>query len=401
MLKHLKAQTDYLRKYYIFNTVLVFWLLFIPLKNTFYEASIILMILMFFYHIVTFKTHKTLHLIIQSCKDIFITLSIIMVSMLFSSILGLDVLGNLIDLLKFFYRYVMILFILLYFYHYHFFDKHFIVLCLLSILTLYALDGLYQYVTHYDLFFHKSLNGQGLTGPTFNRNIFGLLMFIYCSLLLFLLLRYEQKKHSYLFYIFFTLGLFMLSLSLSRASWTAFATFTILYILINAKNILISKKNLLLVLCMTVTIFILFHFNQTLLNRFQTLIQGSDSGRIIVWKYTLDLISNSLWFGYGVDSSLTLFTTAVKRVHNMPLEIALYFGIFGVISYSLFFGIIYKIIYFTKQYYYAFFLTAYLVLLQFDGSLANSKLHLSYLILLVFFISTHIVDQISNAKASL
>ncbi|MDD2385146.1 MAG: O-antigen ligase family protein [Sulfurospirillaceae bacterium] len=373
------------------------WILFIPLKNTLYHISVISMILMFVYHVIQFQTYKILGAILTQTRGLFIGFGIIMLSMLISSLLGINPLQNLVDLLKFFYRFVAVLFILFYFYHQKFFSRKFLVTIILVTLTLYALDGLYQYITHYDLIFHKPLEKGGLIGPTFSRNIFGLFMAGYASLLFYSIATYKITEHPFLLKSIFT-GLFALSLfllfhSLSRASWLAFATFSILYTLFNAKQIFLSKKNLLFLGLLIIGTFTIFYFSPTLIHRFDSLIQGQDSNRFIIWKRTFDLVKNSLWFGYGVDSSITLLKISVMHVHNMILEIALYLGIFGIIGYAVLLGSVYKTIYIIKQYHYAFFLTSYLILLQFDGSLVNSKLHVSIFIVYLWFIYSHIIDK--------
>lgn len=391
------TQRDYLKDFHLFQGMLILWILFIPLKNTFYEISIIGMILMFIYHVLQFKTYKILVAILAQTKSLFVGLGIIMLSMLTSSFLGIDLFHNLVDLLKFFYRFVAILFILLYFYQQQFFGRKFLITVIIVTLTVYALDGLYQYFTHYDLLFRKAISNGGLTGPTFSRNIFGLFMASYATLLFYIIFNYQINKYFFILNntlgCLFTLSLFLLFHSLSRASWIYFVTFILLYTFFNAKKILFSKKNILLLVMMVITTITIFHFSPMLNNRLETLVHGADSGRINIWKQTLNLISNRMWFGYGVDSSLVLLKTTAKRIHNMTLEIALYFGIFGLISYTFLLGIVYKTIYLIKQYHYAFFLTSYLILLQFDGSLVNSKLHVSIFIVYLWFIYSHIIDK--------
>lgn len=392
------TKRDYLKDFHLLQGMLFLWILFIPLKNTLYQISVIIIILMFVYHIIQFQTYKTLRIIFTHTKSIFFGLGMIMFSMLISSLLGLDPSKNFIDLLKFFYRFVAILFILLYFYQQQFFNRKFCVTVIIITLTLYALDGLYQYVTHYDLLFHKPLEKGGLIGPMFSRNIFGLFMACYASLLFYSMVTFQTIRYSFLLktilvFLFF-LSLFLLFHSLSRASWVAFAIFIVLYALFNAKQILLSKKNLFFLMLLLAGVFALFDFSPALMNRFQSLLQGQDANRFAIWKETLALISHRLWFGYGVDASITLLKISVKHVHNMILEIALYLGIFGIIGYAVLLGSVYKTIYIIKQYHYAFFLTSFLVLLQFDGGLVNSKVHLSIFVVYLWFISSHGIDTI-------
>lgn len=389
---------DYLKDFHLFQGVLFLWILFIPLKNALYEICTITIIFMFICHVIQFKTFKKILLIVSYTKKIFLGLFFIMFCMLLSAFLGETIENNLIDLVKFFYRFVAILFILLYFYQQHLFSRKFIINATIVTLTLYAFDGFYQYITQYDLFFNKPLENEGITGPTFSRNIFGMIMAIYTTLLFYILctsenIRTRFLQHSILISLFL-LSLFLLAHSYSRASWLFFVTFISFYIINGIQNSLFSKKNLLLLVFLGVSILIIFYFSPAVKYRFDALLNGESSNRFIIWKETFTFVENNLWFGYGVDSSsYILKNTTANRVHNVILEILLYLGIFGLLSYILLFKIIYKMIYHIRQYHYAFFLTAYLVLLQFDGSLVNSKLHLSYFILLLFLILTHVVDQ--------
>lgn len=394
---------DYLKKYNLLKIALVAWILFIPLKNTLYQVIVVLILFMFLYHAITFRRFQTLLTIFKHSKDLFVAFGIILLSMFISALVGMDTAGNLADLVKFFYRYIAILFILLYFYHEQFFSRKFLLSAIFFMFTFYALDGLYQYFIQYDLLSHKPLEGGGLTGPTFSRNIFGLMMAIYSSLLFYTLLHYQPKKYSLALYFilvsFFFLSLFLLFNSLSRASWVSFIVFIGLYSIFNMKKILFSQKTLLLFLVMTFIIFIIFYTNSSLLARLNELLQGNDANRFSLWKHAITFIKEHLWFGYGVNSSLTLFENlAAGRVHNMFLEIALYLGLFGTSAYIFLFIHIYKTIYTIKHHYYALFLTSFLVLLQFDGSLVNSKIHVSFFIIYLLVIYSHTLDNNTNSR---
>jgi hypothetical protein len=80
-------------------------------------------------------------------------------------------------------------------------------------------------------------------------------------------------------------------------------------------------------------------------------------------------------------------------IHNVTLEILFFLGTVGLIVYLNFFRVIFKYILLTKQYIYGFFLIAFLIMLQVDGSLIYSKLDLSILMILLFFIYSYKIDS--------
>lgn len=394
-----KYPIDYLKKYHLFSSMLFLWILFIPLKNTFYQVSVICLILMFVYHLVVFKTYNSIFIpLLKHLRGLFVSFGVILLSMLISSLVGIDTLNNLGDVLKFFYRYIAIIFIVLYFYSQHFFDKKFLITIVCLSLSIQALDGMYQYFMHYDLLLNRGLESGGLTGATFSRNIFGFMMAIYTSLLFYLLVNYQPNKHPIIqksiLFIFFLISLFVLLHSFSRASWVSFAVFLLLYCITYMRKNLFSKKNLFIFISVGLVIFVIFSTNPLLMNRLHELLQGSDANRFTLWRHAIGFIKEHLWFGYGVNSSLELFKNlAAGRVHNMFLEITLYLGLLGLFGYILLFAHIYKTIYSIRKFEYAIFVTSFLVLLQFDGSLVNSKIHLSFFIIYIVLIYTYLIDR--------
>lgn len=391
-------QLDYLKKYSIFQSALIVWIVFIPLKNTLYELSVLGMNLMFIYHVITFKTYEAVASIFKQTRALFIGFILIILSMFISSPFGLNFLANSLDLVKFFYRYVMLVFVLFYFYSFGFFTRKMVLTTIVCSLTIYSLDGLYQYFAQYDLLFHKPKEGGGLTGPIFSRNVFGLFMSVYASIVLYLLLQHKNKASSYVLYLtlsgLFFIALFNLSYSFSRSAWLAFIVFIVLYCLINIKKILFSKQQLLIFIILILGVFAIFVTNHNLMHRFYQLLQGYDANRFVIWREALNFIKESIWVGYGVESSVILMkNSAANRIHNMFLEIAFYLGVLGLISYIYLIGTIYKTIYITRQFHYIAFLTAYFVILQFEGSLVNSKISLSLFILYVWFIFSHLFER--------
>jgi O-antigen ligase len=380
------TKTDHLRKYNIFNFVLFLWILFLPMKNSVYQISVVLMVIFFIYHSVTFKSFDRIKVILKNEKSIFIAFGFILLSMILSSIIGINTEDSLKETFKFFIRYILIFFVLLYFYDQKFFSKETLLKVIIFSLSIYALDGLYQYITGYDFFKHLPLMGRGLTGPIFNRNIFGFIMAIGTIISFFIIMESSNKRYFIISLILLLLFSFNLFFSLSRASWMFTGTTIVLTIIYTIFSGQLTKNKILLFSTLALGILLLFTTQDDLSKRFFLLIEGNSSNRFEIWLDTLPYIKESPFFGYGIDTFTMLVTNKVSGIHNSTIEILLFLGIFGLITYINLFRIIFIKAFFSKKYYCIFFLLGFLLLLQFDGSLIYSKLNLSVLILILFFI---------------
>lgn len=393
------SRVDYLKKYYIFNSVLIIWIAFIPLKDAFYQISVVLMPLMMIYHIKVFQNMHTVRLILKEQKSIFIVFGLIVLSMIISSILGINIWHSLLETLRFATRYMLILLVLLYFYKNDFFTTRFVIKVIVISLSIYALDGLYQYFVGYDLFKANPLMGGGLTGATFNRNVLGMFMAI-GSIITFSLLFYNDCKNIYCKYgifILFLLMIFDLLFSLSRDSWLFFTIYIILFVPYIYKKNLLTKKRLVMSLLVFLLVPLLFVSNDILMIRLHALLNGDSSSRFEIWREVLPYIRENILFGYGIDTYKTLLANGVAGVHNSILEILLFLGSLGLIIYLIFFRVIFLEVYKLKVYEYGFFLLSFLFELQFDGSLIRSKSHLSILVIALFFIYANNIKKREEA----
>lgn len=382
-----KVQVDYLKKYYIFNTILVLWIAFIPLKNAIYQGSVVLMILLFIFHSIKFQNYKVVKEIVQKNKIIFMALLLIFVSMVISSLLGVNTKDSLSESFKFLIRYVLIFLVLLYFYYHNFFTRQFLITIVMISLGIYAFDGLYQYINGVDIFKGLPLHGAGIVGPLHNRNVFGFIMAIGAIISSTILVYniYENKIVKFLIAGLFFLMLFNLFFSMSRASWLFFTIYIVSLVFYGVYSKRISPKVLYLFLAGIAIAILLFFTNESLISRFNSLLEGNSSGRFDIWKSVLPYIYDKFLFGYGIDTFTTIVTDKYAGVHNLTLEILLFLGLFGLFVYTYFFYVIFVHIYKIGLYEVAFFLVGYLTLLQFDGSLVYSKINLSVLVIVLFF----------------
>jgi O-antigen ligase len=390
-----ELKKDYLKEYKIFNFILFLWIAFMPMKNSIYQASVVLMIIMFIYHIKVFNSIDIIKNIIIENKSIFIAFSFIFISMIVSSLLGVNVSSSLLDSIKFVYRYIVVFLLLLYFYKMNFFTKKLIIIFIVSSLSIYALDGLYQFFIGVDFFKNNELFNNGLTGPIFNRTIFGFIMSI-LAIIVFSILFNELSKNSYLYKInivIFILALFNMLFSLARASWVLFGVFAILLMIYNLKNNKIKTQHIYMFLAIVIFAIILFLTSDELMTRMKLLLSGYSTSRVDLWLKTLPYIYNNIIFGYGIDTYVMVVKDNFAGIHNVTLEILFFLGTVGLIVYLNFFRVIFKYILLTKQYIYGFFLIAFLIMLQVDGSLIYSKLDLSILMILLFFIYSYKIDS--------
>jgi uncharacterized membrane protein len=138
-------------------------------------------------------------------------------------------------------------------------------------------------------------------------------------------------------------------LTLTRKVWLSLIFVYMIFLIIQ----LIFDKNLhsritysLSLIVFTLSALIIAIFVAANLDSNQALSSHSTQERLYEWRYYLNLFSNSRWtellFGHGVLQAFFHETTTFKPVliDNVFIAIFLYSGLFGLISYSLFWGAI-------------------------------------------------------------
>jgi O-antigen ligase len=274
-------------------------------------------------------------------------------------------------------------------------------------LSIHSLDGLYQYLTGFDLLKHKAPDAPTylLTGAVYQHNPFGVFMSIGASLSLVLFfdkINYTIWKYEKtLYFALLILFLFTLFHSQSRAAWLMFSFFTFGYLGLYLKNNGIDKKLFFTILSITLFATLLFLFDTNLSHRLSLLIEGNSAGRTsVIWPFTIEKIKESPLLGYGINTYKLFKEHCCNGVHNLSLELLLYTGIVGfLIMYSL-------IILTLKEGFknakalYPLLLLSYILLLQFDGSLITSKVHINIFIVMLFFIYTSKIVKQNNIQNS-
>ena len=162
----------------LLNFLLLIWILSIPFKNSIYQMSTVLIMVYFLVYLVKNRDFIYLKEIIIKYRDLIIIFLLIILSMTISNFLNETSKTDAWRIMfSFIYRYAFIFFILIFFYSKNFFSRKQLFIYILLSLSIQSLDGLYQSIYGYDVFLHnKGSIIKGLTGGTYNRNIFALFM---------------------------------------------------------------------------------------------------------------------------------------------------------------------------------------------------------------------------------
>jgi O-antigen ligase len=347
----------------IFQSILFLWILSIPLKNALYQVSTALIVILFFIHYFYYKQKDFLLEILTTYKKLLIVFLLFIASMTLSTLLGISDKSELLEIFKYIYRYVFIFIILLYFYKQSLFSRQWLLSVIFIVLCINSLDGIYQYFTGIDFIANKTPDGSSLlTGAVYHHNPFGLFMAIgaIMSLVLFF------DKHNYTIFkydkiMYFTsliMFFFTLFHSQSRSAWVMFGIL---------------------------------------------LLQGNSSGRTTqIWPFTIDKIVNSPIFGYGINTYKILASGSPAGhhagVHNLTLELLLYTGVAGFLIFLYLIGITLKESLTDTKIIYFILFSSYMILLQFDGSLIDSKVHLNIFIFILFFIYSFRLERRTSSS---
>lgn len=373
---------DYFKYERIFiNIVLCIYVISIPFKDVFFQSSIVLLILSFF--VIVFRENDFLDFI----KKIKILLYFF-VAILFS--MTISNLSNdfswLMDSLKiqfsYFYRYMLIILVLLYFFEKKIFSKNFFLIYLLISLLVQGIDGIFQSLEGYDYF--KQIKGNliiGLTGVTFNRNAFGFLMGIGVILSLYFFNINDLYK-KYIGIITISIFIFCTIFSYSRAVWVSLCIVLFIYLFINFR--VINKKIFFFFSFIFIFIFILFFSIDTLNNRLTSLFMMNSSNRDTIWLFTINLIEEKPFLGWGLASWSFIGLKNYSSVHNSLLEIILILGLFGFVIYFVFFVFLMREILYFKDFKSLYILIFFIVVSLFDQNVFTGKIFLSCFSLLIF-----------------
>lgn len=385
----------------IFQIILFIWVFSIPLKNSLYQISTVLIILLFLIHYFYTKQKDFLLEVFTTYKKLLIVFFLFTASMLLSTLLGISMKSEILGIVKYIFRYIFILIILLYFYKQSFFSKKYLLSTIFIVLLIHSLDGIYQYFVGVDFIVNKLPDDSpsySLTGAVYQHNPFGLFMAIGASMSLVLFFDKNNytifKYDKIIYFISLLMFLFTLFHSQSRAAWVMFGVFSLGYLFLYIKNNGMDKKLLYTLFSLLVVSVLLFLIDDSLSNRLIQLFQGHSSGRTtVIWPFTIDKIIDSPIFGYGINTYKLFPHHCCNGVHNLFLELLLYTGIIGFFIFTSILLLTLKESFTKSKMVYFILFLSFIVLMQFDGSLIDSKVHLNIFILLLFFIYSFRLDK--------
>lgn len=377
----------YLNIQNLFNLLLLIWCIFIPFKDAIYQISTALIILFFITYVLINKDYKYLKNIILRFKELVIAFSLVILSMTISNIIN-DVSNTdawRIELM-FILRYALIFVILIYFYSKNFFSKNNLIIFIVISLTTQCFDGVYQAVMGYDLF--KNNIGSlelGLSAATSNRNTYGFLMGLGVFItFIYILKRSKINLNSFLIFICFIMFSFTTLFSYSRAVWISLVLCICLYLLSQFKHIKFTNI-VYVILFFSVISYLLINVD-SLSNRLTALISFNTSGRDIIWLKAIDLIKERPLLGWGLDTWKINGALNYAGIHNSILEIIFFTGFFGLIAFFSLFYIILKSVFLNKQWELLFIVLFLFITSQFGNSVFKSKIFLSVITIVVFYI---------------
>lgn len=380
-----------MRKYFnfknIFNVILLIWCISIPFKNAVYQISTVLLILYFIFYIVTNKDISFLKEILLKFKKIFFAFSLILVSMSISNTIN-DVSNT--DAWKlelmFILRYALIFLILIYFYSKDILNKNTFLIFIFISLFIQAGNGIYQSIFGYDFFANNIANLRtGINGAIGNRNTYSFLMGLGFILSFVCFIRKDNTRlvNSYLSVLLLTF-IFLILFSYSRAVWVALFVGFLIYIVSQARFLKI--KHFIYVSIFFCILFLIFLNIDSLSNRMNQLFILNTSNRDLIWLKSIELIKEKPIFGWGIDTWKINGAVNLNGIHNSILEILLFTGVFGLISFLGFLYITIKHIFKNKQWELLFIITFLFITSQFGHSIFKTKIFLSVTTIMMFYI---------------
>ena len=370
-----------------FNIVLLIWCISIPFKNAVYQISTVLLILHFIIYIIINKDSNHLKELLYKFKKLIFAFSLIILSMTISNFIN-DV--STTDAWKlelmFILRYALVFIVLIYFYSKDIINKKNLTIFIIISLFIQSSDGIYQSIFGYDFFANNiaSLN-TGINGAIGNRNTYSFLMGLGFIISFVCLIKKSNTIliNSYLSILLATFT-FLILFSYSRAVWVALFVGLLIYIVSQSKYL--KVKHFIYLLIFLCIVFLIFMNIDSLSNRLEQLFRLNTSSRDKIWLKAIELIKEKPFFGWGLDTWKINGAVNLNGIHNSILEILVFTGVFGLIS---FLGVLYitiKHIFKNKQWELLFIISFLFITSQFGHSIFKTKIFLSVATILMFYI---------------
>lgn len=378
------------------NITILIWLISIPAKNSIYHICTALIVMLSIYSLCTQSDSikSSLKIFYRKYIDIIFALAMIIVSMAISNCFSdLTTIENWLSLGKFLYRYIFILFSLLYLYEKHCFSTFDLNTYVFIALSICSIAGIYEASMNFG-------SETSISGFVYNRNPFGMTMLAgvvsatlsirHCS-------SHSNKPIRYNGILIFLLFIFILSVvfSQSRSSWLATALF---FFFMGVTNISWVTKHKILLFLIVISIIALVIFDKPLLERFVSIFNFSDPHRMAIWNNAIEHIKEKPFLGFGLIEYKLIGLKKYAGTHNSILEILLFTGTLGLISFLMVFLVTIKEIIYRKQFEMLFGFFSLLVPSLFNLSILGNKIYLSILTVFLFFVFSKRKESIAGFK---
>lgn len=365
----------------VFKTVLFIWVVSLPFKNAVYQISFVMLDLFFITHLLCTQNFGIIKDILYKTRFLGLAFAGILLSMVISNLLNPDFIGKKAweTSFLFVFRYGMIFIALTYFYMLDFFNQKEIKYAIIAGPILLAATAIIYIIQNPNILFNIDLH---LTGSLNSRTMFGLFMGIgfICSFIFI--------KNSILKGILSISFIFLIIFSFARSSWVASAVAIFIFFILNIKTI--TKKDIVMIIVFGIFLLLLYFSFTSFQERFEKLISMNSTHRIDMWLWSIDIIKQHVFFGYGLGNFLQLPNNYFAQhhiagfSHNIFIDILLSTGIFGMFFYiqSIFLTLIKAL----KNNNIAIFsiLIYMIVVSQFDFGAYGQKEFLSFIVIFTF-----------------
>ena len=219
-----------------------------------------------------------------------------------------------------------------------------IIIVLLFGLGLTCISGLSQRFLGFEFLRHRPLVGieggfYGITGPFQHYNDFGSYLVVVSFIVMGLLLARIKPITKIMLIGLLCLSLLCIFLTFSRGSFLGLVSVLILMLIVSHK----FKASVFLLLLFVIVLSFLPGTKERLVSTFQI---GGDTERFAVWRGTWAMIKDNPFLGKGIGTFMDYFPKYIpglttRYAHNCFLQIWAETGIFGLLSFLGFLGVIF------------------------------------------------------------
>ncbi len=325
--------------------ILLVWMVAIPIKNSIYEVSTAILVLLFLVDVLLLGRRREFLDALEASKRFLLPFLLIMLSMALANV-GAMVRGGYWSadawwtIMEFFYRYVLLLAVLLFFVRSGRFSVGWIIVGVMLSAWVQIVGGAIDILQHQGVIrtLIRSNFWPRLIGLAREPNALGLFAGLYGLVFGLALLRSRQEANCRAFSPFFVFSLLcslvLLVLSYSRSSWLAFIGASFLVVLLYIAPGSFSWRRFLLFSFPVLGICAAAYVGS---DRFHSIFDmAANSDRLGIWSAVWSLVVEHPILGYGMGVDLAkhylLKVIDFYGAHNAELEILFHTGLVGLMA---------------------------------------------------------------------